>query len=231
MPSDPSPPAPRRSTAALASLAALLSLGLALAGCGDGSGEKVVAGDSPTQDVANDSADKPANTADGETATPVAGSSIEFRPVLSVSEPGSTVTTVTGMASESGAAGDSEGALAASDPVSGVNYLLGPVVIDSTQIDSATFRQGRPGEWLVDLVIAEGPDGIDRFNALAQKCYDSTPECRDLGNGKGQIAIVLDGDVISAPTINVPSFERDQIQVGVFDAESAKALAEAINRS
>ncbi|MGB3412933.1 MAG: hypothetical protein WBA45_17275 [Microthrixaceae bacterium] len=229
MRTDSSLRAPRRSTGALrACVFALLALGLAVVGCGEGSGEKVVAGGSRSQDVANEASGESSGSNSGadKPASPVTGSSLEFRPVLSLSEPGSTVTTVTGSTGP-------EGALAASDPINNVSYLLGPVVIDATQIDSATFRDGRFGEWRLGLVLAEGPEGIDSFNAMAQRCFDATPECPELGNGKGQIAIVLDGDVISAPTINVPSFERDQIEVGgdASIAQSAKALAEAINRS
>lgn len=222
---DSSLPAPRRFAAAHVSVVALLSLGLALVGCGEGSGEKVVAGDSPIQDASNNSPDKPASTMDGKDVSPVVGSSIEFRPVLSASEPGSTVTTVSGSTGP-------EGGFAASDPSSNLSYLLGPVVIDATQIDSAVFNLDRPGEWRVDLVIAEGVDGIDKFNAMTQKCFDSAVECPNLGGGRGQIAIVVDGDVVSAPSINVPHFERDQISVSgdASIAESAKALAEAINR-
>ena len=46
----------------------------------------------------------------------------------------------------------------------------------------------------------------------------------------GQLAIVLDSVVQSAPTIQTPSFERDEIQIsGTFTEEEAKRLALALN--
>ena len=47
--------------------------------------------------------------------------------------------------------------------------------------------------------------------------------------GKGLLGIVLDDVVLSAPSINVASFDRDQIQIsGEFDKESAESLAVAL---
>ncbi len=212
----------------MAFLVALVSLGLALVSCGGGSGGKVVAGESRTQD-GSDKSSTPATSGGTE--------SVEFRPVLSVSEPGSTVTTLTGSASEADkntGSGSSEpvgpeGGLAATDPVNDIGYLLGPVALDASQIESATSVLSQ-GQWQVELVLKDGPEGIDKFNEMAQKCFDGSVECPELGAGRGQIAIVFDGDVISAPAINVPIFERDQISIsGSFDADTAAALAEAIN--
>ncbi len=47
--------------------------------------------------------------------------------------------------------------------------------------------------------------------------------------GAGQLGIILDDVVLSAPTINVASFDREQIQIsGSFDQESAESLAVAL---
>lgn len=99
-------------------------------------------------------------------------------------------------------------------------YWLGPTALkgDSLSDASATF----PGnEWVVNPVFKGGEDGIDKFNQIAATCNTGAPECPSR-----QLAIVLDGVVISAPTINEPQFERDQIQIsGAFEESSAKDLA------
>ncbi|MBK9178415.1 MAG: protein translocase subunit SecD [Acidimicrobiales bacterium] len=97
---------------------------------------------------------------------------------------------------------------------------LGPAALTGSGVSSAraTFEQG---EWLVRVEFTG--DGIDAFNALAAQCYQASDPtvCPS-----GQIAITLDGEVQSAPTVQAPEFQRDQVQIsGSFDEQSAKDLA------
>lgn len=99
-------------------------------------------------------------------------------------------------------------------------YWLGPTALkgDALSDASATFPNN---QWVVNPIFKSGADGIDRFNEAATTCNTGAPSCPTR-----QLAIVLDGIVISAPTINEPQFERDQIQItGNFDEGSAKDLA------
>lgn len=99
-------------------------------------------------------------------------------------------------------------------------YWLGPTALkgDSLSDASATFPNN---QWVVNPIFKSGADGIDKFNEAATTCNTGAPSCPTR-----QLAIVLDGIVISAPTINEPQFERDQIQItGNFDEGSAKDLA------
>ena len=99
-------------------------------------------------------------------------------------------------------------------------YVLGPVLADGSVLESARVSQAT-GEWLVNPVLRPGEDGIDRFNQAVAPCYHRTAECPT-----GQLAIVVDGIVISAPGIQQPTYERDQIQIsGGFDEAAAAALA------
>ena len=78
----------------------------------------------------------------------------------------------------------------------------------------------------MNLVLRTGEDGIDRFNQLAERCYQSAPTCPAMGADQGQLALVWNGVVLSAPLINQPNFERDQISIsGNFDERSATVLA------
>lgn len=99
-------------------------------------------------------------------------------------------------------------------------YQLGPVLLTGDSLETA--RASIPqGQWVVGPVFREGADGIDKFNAAAGQCYSKAATCPT-----GQLAIVLDSRVISAPSINEATFQRDQIQIsGNFTERSARDLA------
>jgi preprotein translocase subunit SecD len=108
----------------------------------------------------------------------------------------------------------------------GVLYRLGPTKLTGQAVETAAANLTQSGEWAVSPVFRGGPDGIDLFNAVAAACYGGAPECPAQASGRGQLAIVLDGEVLSAPSINESSFSRDQIQIsGSFTEEEAKNLA------
>lgn len=111
----------------------------------------------------------------------------------------------------------------------GTIYTLGPVALTGTAVEGATA--GLSGtEWTVNPVLKGGEDGIDKFNEVAARCYNGDPTCPALSaEGRGLLGIILDDVVLSAPSINVASFTRDQIQIsGDFDRESSEALAVAL---
>lgn len=110
-------------------------------------------------------------------------------------------------------------------------YTLGPVALTGTSVSGATAGLSNDGRWTVNPSFKGGADGIDKFNAIASQCYAAAQGvCPALSqSGKGLIAIVLDGEVLSAPEIQQPTFSKDQIQIsGSFDKESAEALAVAL---
>lgn len=115
-------------------------------------------------------------------------------------------------------------------------FQLGPVALTGTAVEGATAGLADNGQWTVNPVLKGGEDGIDQFNAIAAQCYAPTPDvCPGLsapdesGVQRGLLGIVLDGEVLSYPSINTPEFARDQIQIsGSFDQESADALAVAL---
>lgn len=106
-------------------------------------------------------------------------------------------------------------------------YLLGPAgVTPETPLTGAAIQSASAtftgvAEWYVSLSMKAGEEGIDRFNALASRCHS-----RDISCPTQQMAIVLDGNVESAPTVNAPNFERDQITIqGGFSEGEARDLA------
>jgi len=76
---------------------------------------------------------------------------------------------------------------------------------------------GASGQWEVRPVLRVGADGINAFNALAIQCFERQPTCpvdeSATGGTVGQLAVVVDGQVLIAPAINVASFDRDQITI------------------
>jgi len=78
------------------------------------------------------------------------------------------------------------------------------------------------GQWSVALELTD--DGIDRFNELAGACYRLDASCPT-----GRLAVVVGGDVVSAPTIAEPAFEAGAISIsGQFTEDEAEALAATV---
>ena len=74
-------------------------------------------------------------------------------------------------------------------------------------------------------------DGQAAWNSLASQCYNAQPTCPSTQPGlRGQIAIVLDSVVQSAPQVNQPSFSDSVAITGDFDRSEASDLAAVLNR-
>ena len=98
-------------------------------------------------------------------------------------------------------------------------YWLGPTALTGEALSGADAVLAGT-QWVVNPTFRSGENGIDEFNQIAAVCNAGQPACPTT-----QLAIVLDGRVISAPQINEPSFERDSIQIsGSFTEGSAKDL-------
>ncbi len=103
-----------------------------------------------------------------------------------------------------------------------VSYTLGPAT--TVSVDSAVAAGTQAGNWSVRPTLGAGAGGIDAFNALAAQCFDRQPTCPT-----GQLALVVDGRVVSAPTVQSTGFQADQIEVsGSFDEAAARSLVDAI---
>jgi preprotein translocase subunit SecD len=101
-------------------------------------------------------------------------------------------------------------------------YQLGPAALTGEALEGATASlTPGTGQWTVLPTFKGGENGIDLFNAVAAECFAKGPTCPT-----GQLAITLDGEVISAPAIQQASFERDGISIsGEFTEGEAKDLA------
>ena len=79
--------------------------------------------------------------------------------------------------------------------------------------------------WVLAPVLTDGATGIGALDALAGPCFERAAPCPT-----GQVALVVDGQVLSAPSIEASAFEPDQIVVaGDFTRAEARDLARRLS--
>ncbi|GEP47763.1 protein translocase subunit SecD [Microbacterium saccharophilum] len=99
-------------------------------------------------------------------------------------------------------------------------YILGPVELDGSSISDATFGVVQTnGQWAVNLVF-DG-EGTDVFGKISQRLYG-------LDAPQNQFAFVLDGVVLSAPSMNAVILDGKPQITGSFTQESSKTLADQL---
>ena len=83
---------------------------------------------------------------------------------------------------------------------------------------------------MVTVGLRGGAEGEDLWNALAAQCYAGASTCppQPGSTGRGQMAIELDGEVVSAPEVNAPSFNGEVSITGNFSESEAKELAKIL---
>jgi len=97
---------------------------------------------------------------------------------------------------------------------------LGPSKATGTIVRTARAEPptGLTGDWSVSVDLTRA--GNDLFNQIASVCFNGTAECPTK-----QIAIVLDGVVRSAPTVQAPTFDGSVNISGTFAEKEARDLA------
>ena len=142
---------------------------------------------------------------------------------------------------------------AVDDSIDDGDVLLGPegesvaVTVDDSidegerllDLKGQSFAVGPalPGDIFSDAVVEtslgfglsltlNGPDASEAFNAIALECFEAAATCPT-----SQIAIVFDGVVLSAPTVNAPTFDDFVSITGQFTQQEAEQLADSINSS
>jgi len=117
----------------------------------------------------------------------------------------------------------SESILACDDD--GEAYLLGPAELGSAQIAEVS-AYSHPGasddDWAV--LITLDAEGAERLTELTERLVGHSSE-----DPRSRLAMVLDGRVISAPTVMAVITDAQISLSGGFTEESAKALAERLD--
>jgi preprotein translocase subunit SecD len=111
---------------------------------------------------------------------------------------------------------------AAADRAGQQSYLLGPGADLADVVEPGAQQQIISGEWSVFVGLS--PEGSDTFNEFAAECYSSTEACPT-----GQLAIVLNGEVVSAPTVQEPSFGEELTIAGQFSEAEAREFAQILD--
>ena len=106
----------------------------------------------------------------------------------------------------------------------GLIYLLGPAEPTGEVFSNDSSAQVDAGAWVVVAKLRSGAAGADVWNALSTKCFAGGADCPTKA-----IAIILDGEVISAPTVQTPTFDNGSVQIsGSFSETEAQDLARVL---
>ncbi len=102
-------------------------------------------------------------------------------------------------------------------------YFTGPSQADGQVFANDAAAQINTGSWVVAVGLRSGSNGEAKWNALAAQCFQKAATCPT-----GQIAIVLDGVVISAPVVQTANFSGSVQISGDFKEAEAKDLAKIL---
>lgn len=117
--------------------------------------------------------------------------------------------------------------MVACEPDTAGKYILGPVEVRGTDIDSADYglQRGSQGQtlnkWVVNIQF--NGDASETFRAVTERLF-----AIGQGDPRNQFAIVLDGTIVSAPTTQAVIPNGAPTISGNFTEESAAALAEQL---
>ena len=99
-------------------------------------------------------------------------------------------------------------------------YILGPVELDGASISDATNGLNtQNNQWAVNIVFDE--KGTETFGKISQRLYGET-------SPRNQFAFVLDGSVLSAPSMNAVILDGKPQITGSFDQDTSKVLADQL---
>jgi preprotein translocase subunit SecD len=103
-------------------------------------------------------------------------------------------------------------------------YSAGPAGASGLVFSNDAAAEINNGTWSVVVGLLDGAAGEDMWNALSTRCFNKDATCPT-----GQIAIALDGEVISAPVVQQAVFTGGTVQIsGSFTEAEARDLAKIL---
>jgi preprotein translocase subunit SecD len=105
----------------------------------------------------------------------------------------------------------------------GGQCLVGPAGGTGEVFENNASAQIIGGGWGITVGLRNGAEGEDVWNALARECYSGGSTCPSR-----RLAIELDGEIISAPSVNVPEFNTEVQITGDFSEDEARDLANVL---
>lgn len=105
-------------------------------------------------------------------------------------------------------------------PGSYEKYVLGPAEVSGSDVDDAKGAiEQQTGEWIVSMEFTSA--GAKKFQTITSRLSQQQPPMN-------QFAIVLDGEVVSAPSVRTALSKNAQIS-GSFDQQSAEDLGNILS--
>ena len=106
----------------------------------------------------------------------------------------------------------------------GLAYLVGPVAATGLVFENTASATIQGSGWSVVVQLRRGAEGEDIWNALTTRCFSRDNTCPT-----AQVAIVLDGEVLSAPVVQEAVFTGGSVQItGDFSEAEARDLAKVL---
>ena len=169
-----------------------------------------------------ESNDSSATTVPSETSVPGEGGPGESRgarPMVDTTVPSDTTTTVPDGTTVTPPEGSE--VLLGKD---GFAYLVGPVAATGLVFENNASANIQGSNWSVVVQLRGGAAGEDVWNSLTTRCFSRDATCPT-----AQVAIVLDGEVISAPVVQEAVFTGGEVQItGDFTEQEARDLAKIL---
>lgn len=131
---------------------------------------------------------------------------------------------------EQRAAQDPEAAIVACDPSGGGKYILGPIELEGTDISDSSYGMAQgangttTGQYAVNIQFND--EGTQTFKELSER-LNSIGQTSP-GDPRSQFAILLDGEVISAPSMDAVIPDGQAQITGSFTEEDAQFLSEQL---
>ncbi|NGO43974.1 protein translocase subunit SecD [Streptomyces ureilyticus] len=125
-------------------------------------------------------------------------------------------------ASEKASQAEDTETIVACDPDSQYKYALGPVAVNGERVEdaSAVFASTTGEGWIVQMQFDD--KGSDQFADVTGKLVGQAPP-------QNQFAIVLDGEIVSAPSVNSAITGGSAQISGGFNQQSAEDLANVLS--
>jgi preprotein translocase subunit SecD len=105
----------------------------------------------------------------------------------------------------------------------GGQCLVGPAQGTGAVFQNDASANIIQGGWGVTVGLRDGATGRDTWNALAASCNAGAPTCPTR-----RLAIELDGEIVSAPSVNQPNFTTGVDITGQFSEDEARDLARVL---
>ncbi|WP_144791618.1 protein translocase subunit SecD [Kocuria palustris] len=131
---------------------------------------------------------------------------------------------------EQRAAQSPDEAVVACDPAGGGKYVLGPVELEGTDIADASYGMAQgaggttTGQYAVNIQFDD--EGTQTFRELSERLNAIGQTSQ--GDPRNQFAILLDGEVISAPSMDAVIPDGQAQITGSFTEEDAEFLSEQL---